>query len=1452
MLANVMAPARRVFSTALAALLVTFLVPIAPQQTQAFAAEGGAAFNPIQETSATTGLASKMVFVNHNAAANTPWSQTVDLEKLKAALKDDSAAIKDPVVSTVPTPVTTDAGVKAKEALNAIDLKTEANTAAGNIGQSSKDEVLAAAKSATEKWVTDDLAKGADGSEVYKQAKAAIEKELLDNNVTYKPESLTFQKASGDVTYDYKTINPSLSAASGSVKVTKDDVTKAQVDDVSSFVWALDSFGIASVASKNDSLEISDIAADKLSFKLAAKKVDAAASIDLGYDYTHKVTEYEMTYAGTLDYEYNVAYTFAGWEYTCPFEYSYIKTDDISVTDQPIDVTGTGDEVSGTMPTPETSTYTHPDTIETVTSSVDPELAAQTGTYSNTVSVIDLFPAVGDMNQAHDLTFTYNDAAQTIEKPFAAVAGFADVDEALRILGRPSGITTTQGFKVESVESSSLAGTYGLKVTPLAATPASGETVTVTWKLPDNQTVTHTVTAIVNPLAITFTAPAQDFRTQADNEKHLLEEGNAALVEAIKAATGEDLSGLLGNNAYYKAVGLVNYQSQGAVAQDPGTTWTKNASLSAEAQKTWANYSIADPASVAVAKMATVTWKDSGVSLLAQNGTTETILTADNAVSTWINKRPVASWQNYRLAYATKGVPVDSSAKVFSATQELSGGDGIHSVEMYAINGEDTICAVKGVSYMLDTLKPELISAEASAPQKGNSVFGNTLFGDMKVTVDFALVDKVQQNQSESKDTFAPGGVRSSGVNDGETRASYIDTEHDPSGANPIAASLSKADNASIYTFDIKGDKDVPTSSVKVHAADNAGNVLDTTADKGTIPIEYTRLVADAAAPEIAIDWDTYQVYNGRYYNTNRSMTITIKEAFFNYVIEHANDQVVTTISQNGQAIIAVHPNAFTEVSPNVWQYSLAFTVDADWDVSSPTISDIIGRTASVAGDSFTIDKTAPTMDVAFDNNNARNGMYYNAARTATITVEEHNFNADFVNINPTSSAGNGETMGSPSIGGWSSSGDVHTATVTFPGEGVYSMTIDGADLATNTLASYSCPEFVVDTIKPQVDIALNGEAAGGVKGFNDTIVPQVKVHDTNIDSATQSPVQKIGYSSTGDIGTDPFASSAQQSATATDYTCTFANPAKAIENDGVYTLTVNAIDMAGNTSEDAVSWSVNRFGSSYVIASDTSSMLNGYMQKGKTKDVVVTEYNTTGYQDGSTQNYVVMTKDSTNTTLKRESDYSVAKAGESGQTLLAYTYTVYKRNYENDGMYQFLFSTKDDANNSSESTMENRKVEIGKGRSGDAGIKFAVDNTSPIVSFVNLESNKTYETQQHEASVSIEDGMKLDRAEIVVGNEVVKTLDAKQLEGNKVHDFVLTEQPNGEKVSVKVVAYDAAGNMDQNEVFDVQVTTNPVVLWMNNTPLFIGSIVGGVAAVVLAGVGIATVLRKRKAGKAA
>ena len=507
-------------------------------------------------------------------------------------------------------------------------------------------------------------------------------------------------------------------------------------------------------------------------------------------------------------------------------------------------------------------------------------------------------------------------------------------------------------------------------------------------------------------------------------------------------------------------------------------------------------------------------------------------------------------------------------------------------------------------------------------------------------------------------------------------------------------------------------------------------------------------------------------------------------------------------------------------------------TADGDYVVGTANVYDVIGgegHTSSADGEEFVIDQTAPKLNVSWNTEAAQNGKYYNAARTATITVEEHNFDPNLFKIEAPVSAGNGDEATPAQIGGWSSNGDTHTATVTFPGQGVYTLSVSGEDLASNKSESYTSPEFVIDTIKPKIDIqnVVNRTAYAG------EVAPSAAVHDTNLADGTTIEVSKISYPLSKD-DPNPYAGAAINTS-ATDKSVSYLNPAKTKGNDGVYTLTVQAIDLAGNTESEAVTWSVNRFGSTYVISDNTGKMLDQYLKSSKTTDVKVTEINPSGLDDNKTS--VELTRDTKNTTLKSGDNYTTDSDTSSGWS--EYNYTVSKSNYDKDGAYRVLFHSEDAAGNSSENTMEGKNA---KKTGAAAEINFAVDDTAPIASFVDLASNGKYEESSHKAKVSFEDNLKLSKAQIKVNGKTVATFTADQLEKSPIREFTL--DGSSSKQDVTVVAWDAAGNKSKElKATGVLVTNDSFVLWMNNLPLMVGTI----AAIVVVAGGIYLVVAKKR-----
>ena len=939
---------------------------------------------------------------------------------------------------------------------------------------------------------------------------------------------------------------------------------------------------------------------------------------------------------------------------------------------------------------------------------------------------------------------------------------------------------------------------------------SDAKSFTITWLYPDGVTEAgETIVTLpkVNRRPIdTLKIDPQDFRIQSKQEENVKSLANAALNGEIAKFNKED-GDKVKDKKYFTNASFKTYDTQGA-AQDLEVSYeTDNSGV-------YKNYEIVNPDSVHVKALEEIDWAYDNVLLHSvHNEDNKEIDLKASDHGTWVKQAPTASWKNHSLTAATV---VPETADGFKGWTAPNTNGKEHPEALYALDDKTGVVVKVNVAYSLDTKTPTLNSVEYKGARTKH--YDSILFSHKSFDVNYTL------------------GSGLSGIN-GD--ASWVNYHDNKSGKDETDVALTKSDNGASNSFTIAGDREVDTKNIKIHAVSVAGvGETFSASDNEGVPSGVTKLVAESSGPQVAIsysDTNPQRTANGKdYYNHTRSVRITVTDPFFKYTRQYA-PQTICEITRDGAnfATITTGDDWHQGSNADEWYVDVQMTADGDYVVGAASIYDVIGgegHSSSAAGEEFVVDTTAPKLNVSWNTEAAQNGKYYNAARTATITVEEHNFDPNLFKIEAPVSAGNGDEATPAQIGGWTSNGDTHTATVTFPGQGVYTLSVSGEDLASNKSESYTSPEFVIDTIKPKIDIrnVVNRTAYAG------EVAPSAAVHDTNLADGTTIEVSKISYPLSKD-DPNPYAGAAINTS-ATDKSVSYLNPAKTKGNDGVYTLTVQAIDLAGNTESEAVTWSVNRFGSTYVISDNTGKMLDQYLKSSKTTDVKVTEINPSGLDDNKTS--VELTRDTKNTTLKSGDNYTTDSDTSSGWS--EYNYTVSKSNYDKDGAYRVLFHSEDAAGNSSENTMEGKNA---KKTGAAAEINFAVDDTAPIASFVDLASNGKYEESSHKAKVSFEDNLKLSKAQIKVNGKTVATFTADQLEKSPIREFTL--DGSSSKQDVTVVAWDAAGNKSKElKATGVLVTNDSFVLWMNNLPLMIGTIV---AIVVVAGGIYLVVAKKRK-----
>ena len=609
---------------------------------------------------------------------------------------------------------------------------------------------------------------------------------------------------------------------------------------------------------------------------------------------------------------------------------------------------------------------------------------------------------------------------------------------------------------------------------------------------------------------------------------------------------------------------------------------------------------------------------------------------------------------------------------------------------------------------------------------------------------------------------------------------------------------------------------------IQVEAVDNAGNIRVTRTKQGQIMIDTTK-------PRINVSYNNNNADLNEYFKADRVATISITERNF----DPDNTVISLTSSTGKKPAISEWTKGSSHGNGNgddtVWTATVTFNSDADYtfDITS---TDLAGNEAnpadygnSVAPKKFTIDKTVPTINVKYDNNDAANKNYYKNFRTATITIVEHNFNADRVKVS-VKATDNGSDIAAPTVSKWTTNGDTHTATIKYNKDGKFVFRISAKDKAGNDAANFAEQVFYIDTTAPALSIT-------GVKDNSanrGNLAPQILYSDTNY-----SPdLVDISFSG-ANRGTLKLEGTNTPVANGNKFV--FNEFAKNKDVDDIYTLSVTITDLAGNVTTQKITFSVNRFGSTYGMSDATKAVIGKYIKD--PVDIVVSEVNPNDLVDSK----VTLYKNNNPIVLNNGVDYDVKKTGGSG-AWNEYTYTIHADNFKDDGVYSVYIYSVDEAGNTSENTLDTK----------NATLQFGVDNSEPNIVVSNLKDSTTYATELYTVKLLISDNLLLDGVDVYLDdyNNPYKSWTGEEVAAvvSEAGEFAfdIDDASNGSH-KVKIVATDAAGNKHEIEVSNFYVTTNLFVRYYTNTPLFVGSIIGLLVVVALV---IFIVVIKRKYGK--
>ena len=806
----------------------------------------------------------------------------------------------------------------------------------------------------------------------------------------------------------------------------------------------------------------------------------------------------------------------------------------------------------------------------------------------------------------------------------------------------------------------------------------------------------------------------------------------------------------------------------------------------------------------------------------------------------------------------------------------------VNSETTVTVTAEDELSGVKEIHYRAVDLNGNIKQNGSRAVDTNNSIWF-TVEPDFKGYIYAYAVDNVYNGSEE----YHPDGLvvesgemhaESSGITATLPNSSYsadgnplysgditipVTVTDSYSGIKKIEYSVkSDYDTQNNHSQEIELDNSVDVSSVDNWSVDKTDNNLVTqmsrniTVSNNSNDIVLTVKLTDRAGneteiekkfsidktkPTIDVEYDNneHTTYGENdYYKADRTATVTVTERNFDESLVEA------AIMRDGGGYTTIggwtHNNNSADPDKSTHVATIVYNTDGDFTFDIAVKDKAMNSADEFTQHKFTVDKTAPEIEVSFDNNSSKNGNYYKADRTATIKITEHNFNSgsQYVTIPVTA---DGATA--PSVVGWSDSGDNHNATVSFNKDGKYSFTVDYTDLAGNKAVQKTVDSFYIDKTAPEVEIT----GVEDHQAYNGTVAPIVTYKDDNFTDDHDFQFTKIDINNRS-TDTSMFEYDTDGNGV-TEFIYKYRDFAETVENDGIYNFTVELSDKAGNSTSKSVTFSVNRFGSTFMAYDESMKKLfnNGYTNA--EQDIVIEEINVSPL----TKHSVTLAKSGGKSSeLVENSDYKFTSSSSNTEWSKS-IYTVNKQNFSDEAEYTVTIMSVDKAKNTNNNRMADSSLSTKEKSERECSITFVVDKTSPLVSITGIKDNERYKEASKTVKIVCEDD-NLDKTKLVVtlddktlaeGEDYTIVEDSdNSLAGMLTAEIVLKAARGGVEENLNVAIDDLAGNTGEKSIGNFILSANIFQRFFANPVLVICTFAG--LALVIAAV-IFFIAKKRK-----
>ena len=616
---------------------------------------------------------------------------------------------------------------------------------------------------------------------------------------------------------------------------------------------------------------------------------------------------------------------------------------------------------------------------------------------------------------------------------------------------------------------------------------------------------------------------------------------------------------------------------------------------------------------------------------------------------------------------------------------------------------------------------------------------------------------------------------------------------------------------------------------LKIKAVDNAGNQT----------VKEERLSIDITKPRVTLSFDNNRVENEFYFKENRTALITVEER--NFSQDSFKILITDPAEGKGAKLLEVERDAFQKVSGSGdstrWESRLYFNKDGDYqlsitgeDLAGNAMEELVYAEGTQAALDFTVDKTAPVLSVSYDNNTANHEFYYKEGRRAEISIEEKNFRSDLVDYSVLKDGGregHGSALSSFSGGEGRGVSELHhQASISYEEDGDYQFNIRVKDLAGNEALAYPEDHFVIDRTAPSLTISdiLNESANKG------EVSPKISYGDRYLDQDALSlklvgevhGEHELSSQQGGSISiarTDALNLPMQKSMEETESqkqkeeekegivyqsfaggeegNLSFQNFPEEPDTDDVYRLSAKIVDMAGNETTEELWFSVNRFGSTYLL-SDRAKALQGTYQK-EGEEILISEINA----DEVLSSALTLYRNEEKHALSEGAEYQTTRSGGNGKWYRG-DYLIKKDNFDKEGLYHLQISSQDKAGNLASTEQTERGAEL----------RFGIDRTPPRILLSNVDNQGVYRGDVLDLDLSVQDNLWLEQVDATVdGTEELSWRDKSLQEAVAKDSFPLQiSGEKGKRHKLLVVARDAAGNESRKEVSDFVITNNPLL----------------------------------------